>query len=103
MKKISLIAGIVIAILGLVVSANAVERHVAASETAAALDVIESGMDWDGVSPITAQQQAERMDANVDVWRDQKSQRNTSGLLGFLLMSGGVAASVLGPRLGQKN
>ena len=103
MKKLSLIAGVVIGVLGLVVSANAVERHFAASDTARSLKTIESGMDWDGETPITAEEQADRMDANVDVWRSQKSQRNTSGLLGLLLLGGGVAAAVAGPKLAQRS
>lgn len=92
MKKLTLIAGAVVAVLGLVVSANAVERHFAASDTAQALETIESGMDWDGVTPITAEQQADRLDANVEVWRMEKSQRNTRGLLGLALLVGGGGA-----------
>ena len=103
MKKLSLIAGVVIGVLGLVVSANAIERHLAASDTARSLQTIESGMDWDGETPITAVEQADRMDANVDVWRSQKSQRNTSGLLGLLLLGGGVTAAVAGPRLARRS
>jgi len=101
MKKISLIAGVVIGALGLFASANAVERQFAVRSTAEALEIIEAGVDWDGTTPITAEDQADRMNANVDVLRTQKGQRNTSGLLGLLLMGGGVAAVVVGPKLGR--
>lgn len=101
MKKATLIGSVAVGVLGLVVSANAVERHLAARETADALKIIDSGMDWDGVTPISTQEQAERMEANVDVWQSQKNQRNTRGLLGLLLIGGGAATAVFGPKLGR--
>ena len=101
MKKLSLIAGVVVSVLGLVVSANAVERHIAARDTARSLEIIESGMDWDSVTPITIEEQTDRLDANVYVWRSQKSQRNTSGLFELLLVGGGVAAVAV-PKLSRQ-
>ncbi|MCA9126020.1 MAG: hypothetical protein KDB22_03005 [Planctomycetales bacterium] len=98
MKTVSrIVAGIAIAI-GLGMTAYALERNTAVSETLDALALIDSGRDWDGTTPISQEQQTERLQSNTDVLRNQKSQRTTSGLLGLLLIAGGTAGLIVGPR-----
>lgn len=96
MKKYIWITGIAVALAGLASLAYAAERQAAMSDTNASLQVIDSGMDWDGQTPINQQQQAERMDANVSVLVNQKGQRNFSGGLGMALLVAGVGATVAG-------
>ena len=94
MKKYILIAGIAVAVAGLASLAYAAERQTAVSDTNAALEIIQLGMDWDGQTPINEQQQSERMDANVSVLGDQQGQRNFSGGLGMALLVAGVGATI---------
>ena len=96
MNKKLLIVGAVLTLLGLGLSANAYERHLAARDTSAALAVIDSGMDWDGVTPITQEERNDRLDANLEVWRTQKGQRNTRAIVAMLMVCVGTGSVFLG-------
>ena len=96
MKKISLMIGVVVLVLGLSVSAYAIERHVALVSSAESLDLIRAGFDWDGKTPLSTEEQTDRLNANVEVFRTEKRQRNVSGLFGAMLVGGGAAATTFG-------
>lgn len=98
MKRVVQIVASVAIVIGLGMGAYAWERASAMSETAEAMDTIAEGLDWDGESKITPQQQVERMEANAEMLRSQKSQRTTSGLLSMALIAVGAAGFVVGPR-----
>ena len=93
MKRGLLMTTIVTGILTLAFGAMTVERSMAAGETSAALDLINQGLDWDETTPITMEQQTDRMNANLEVLQSQKSQRNTQGTFAFLMLlaTGGTA------------
>ena len=99
MKKYTWFTGVAVAIVGLASLAYAAERQTAISDTQATLEIIESGMDWDGKTPIDQTKQTERMDANVSVLADQKGQRNFSGSLGFGLLALGLVTTVVGRKI----
>lgn len=90
MKRGFLAASILAGVLSVGFMVMAGERAMATSETNSALDIIASGVDWDESTPISAEQQADRMEANVEVLRSQKSARNTWGGLG--VFTGLIAA-----------
>ena len=90
MKSPKGIAAIVIAMLGILLVANAVERHMAAKDTGKAMDTIAAGKGWNG-EDITPEEQNDRMSANAPIYSEQKSQRNTRGLAGFALLGAGLA------------
>ena len=98
MKKYLWIAGISVALAGLASLAYAVERQTAVADTNSTLELIDSGLDWEGQTPISQQKQTARMDANVAVLADQQGQRNSSGLLGLALLSTGVGIVVAGKK-----
>ena len=96
MKRGLIITSIVTGVLAAAFLFMAVERNAAANDTSAALEVISQGLDWDGSTPITMDEQTDRMNANLDVLVSQKSQRNTQGILAFLMIAatGGLAFCV---------
>ena len=73
------------AVLALVFLFMAIERTMVSSETAATLDTIEKGLDWDEQTPITIEKQTERMEANLEIYRSQTSQRNRWFLLAGIM------------------
>ena len=93
MNRSLLVTCIVTGVLTAIFSFMAIERTMAANETSAALSIIDQGLDWDGETPISAEQQADRMNANLDVLSTQTSQRNTQGILAILMLftTGGTA------------
>ncbi|MCP3918643.1 MAG: hypothetical protein GY711_24115 [bacterium] len=92
MPRPATIATIAILLAGCALLVVAGERHVSAADTSEALELIDSGLDWDGATPISIVQQTDRMNANVAVLRDQKSARNLRGGLGLLLVGAGAFA-----------
>jgi di/tricarboxylate transporter len=93
MKKGYLAGTIAAALLMVLFVLMTAERAMAVSGTAKALDTIEQGLDWDGTTKISTQQQTDRINANLDVLVRERSQRNTWG--GLALFTG-VAAVGLG-------
>ncbi len=84
MKFGILISCIVAGVLAIVFFVMAGERYVASGSTSQAIEVINRGLDWDETTPISAEQQADRMEANLDVLGRQESQRNMWAGLGML-------------------
>ena len=84
MKSPLLLTAIVAGVLSVICLTMAGERAVATGNTWDAIKVIESGMDWDQITPITTSQQAERMEANLNILQTQVSGRNTWGILGLV-------------------
>lgn len=87
-------ASIFTALLALVFVGIAGERAFASSQTSDALHTIHCGLDWDNVTPISPKQQTERLAANVEILKTQKSSRNFWGGLGISMSM--LAASALG-------
>ena len=92
MKKATLIVGIVVVLSGLGSLAMAMERQTAISDTKSALEIIDAGLDWDGQTQISMDQQTDRMNANVAILAHQKGQRNSRGAIGLVLVTAGVVA-----------
>ena len=89
MKSPKSILAIAAATIGMMLVANAFERHGAASESAQAMDTIAAGKGWNG-EDITPAEQNERMAVSADLFSTQKSQRNTRGFAGVVLLGAGL-------------